>query len=387
MLSSTNTKNCILIILTILTVSILHYMSAKQKRNKKTMRLGIIGLEQSGKTTVFNALTGAEQEVGNFGKIEAHIAMVKVPDERINWLSNLYTPKKTTYADIEFVDIPGSINDSSDAKIVASAREVDAFVFVIRTFDNPNVLHPLETIDPIRDFEQIKTGLIVADMTIAEKRIEKLEKSVTKGAASVDEKTEFEVLQKIMKTLENEKPASEADLSEQEEKAIRSFQFLTLKPYLSLINVSDDTLQSEETQKTLSDLPNSMPMCANIEMEIRRLDENDRIAFLEDLGITELSLNLFIRNAYKTLGLISFFTVGEDEVRAWTIPQGTPAVTAAGKIHSDLERGFIRAEVFSFDDIKKAGSEREVKSAGLFRLEGKEYIVKDGDIVSIKFSV
>jgi ribosome-binding ATPase YchF (GTP1/OBG family) len=190
-----------------------------------------------------------------------------------------------------------------------------------------------------------------------------------------------------MEKLENELPASEADLSEPEEKVIRSFQFLTLKPYLTLLNVSDDALKSEETSKIVQTLPSCMAMSANIEMEIRKLDENDRKAFLDALGIEELSLNSFIRKAYETLGLISFFTVGEDEVRAWTIHAGLPAVNAAGKIHSDLERGFIRAEVFSFEDLKSNGSERGVKNAGLFRLEGKEYIVKDGDILSIKFSV
>ena len=351
------------------------------------MKLGIIGLEQSGKTTVFNALTGADKEVGSFGKIEAHIAMVKVPDERLDWLSELYKPKKTVHADIEFVDIPGSINDSSDPKVIASAREVEAFVFVIRAFENPNVPHPLGGNDPVRDFEQIKIGLIVADMSIAEKRLEKLDKNISKGAGTADEKTELSALKKIMEKLENELPASEADLSEQEEKVIRSFQFLTLKPFLTLLNVSDDALKSEETVKTVQALPSCMAMSANIEMEIRKLEEADRKAFLEDLGIEELSLNVFIRKAYQTLGLISFFTVGEDEVRAWTIHEGLPAVNAAGKIHSDMERGFIRAEVFSYDDLKSAGSEREVKNAGHFRLEGKEYIVKDGDILSIKFNV
>ena len=352
------------------------------------MKLGIIGLEQAGKTTVLNALTGAHKEVGTFGKIEAHIAMVKVPDERIDWLSSLYNPKKTVYADIEFVDIPGSINDSSDAKIVAAAREVDALVFVARAFDNPNVPHPLNSIDPLRDVEQIKTGLIIADMAPAEKRMERLKVTVTKPTEKQkDEKLELAALQKIMEKLEAEKPASDAALTEQEEKAIRSFQFLTLKPYFVLLNVSDTALRSESTEKIIDGTRGSMAMCANIEAEIRQLDEKDRQAFLDDLGINELSLNPFIRKAYGTLGLISFFTVGEDEVRAWTIKKGTPAVAAAGKIHSDLERGFIRAEIFSYDDLRAAGNEHGVKQAGKFRLEGKDYIVRDGDIVNIKFSV
>jgi len=349
------------------------------------MKLAIIGLERSGKTTVFNALTGSEKEVGTYGRLEANIAMVKVPDERIDWLSALYEPKKTTHADIEFMDIPGSINDSSDAKIIAVAREADALVFVIRAFENENVDHPLGSIEPARDLDQVKTGLLVADMAIAEKRLEKLRTSVQKGGDKLEEeKLELAALEKVMKKLEDEKPASEAGLTEAEEKAIRSFQFLTLKPYLILLNISEDKLRSGDTGILI---PGSMTMCAEIEMEIRQLDENDRKAFLEDIGIKELSLNSFIMKAYQTLGLISFFTVGKDEVRAWTIDSGTPAVAAAGKIHSDLERGFIRAEVFAYDDLKQYGSEREVKNAGKFRLEGKEYMVNDGDILHIKFNV
>ena len=351
------------------------------------MKLGIIGLEMSGKTTVFNALTGADKEVGSFGKIEANIAMVKVPDERIGWLTDLYKPKKTVYADIEFVDIPGGINDSSDPKIVAAARETDALVFVIRAFGNPEVPHPHTTIDPMRDLGFIEMGLLVADMTITEKRLEKLRKTAGKGASQSEEKLELAVLEKVMAQLETEEPLSEANLTLQEEKAIRSFQFLTLKPSITLLNISDDALKDANTQKYTHQLDNCVPICANIEMELRRLDEKDRQAFLDDLGIKELSLNSFIKNAYKTLGLISFFTVGEDEVRAWTIKKGTPAVHAAGKIHSDLERGFIRAEVFSYDNLRTLGSEREVKASGKFRLEGKDYIVQDGDIMHIKFNV
>jgi len=351
------------------------------------MKLGIVGLQQSGKTTVFNALTGTDTQVGTFGKIESHIAVVKVPDARVDWLKQLYVPEKTVYADIEFVDIPGNINDSSDAGIIAVAREVEALAFVIRAFDNPEVAHPLGENSPLRDFEEIKTGLILADMAIAEKRIERLKKSSVKASAAPEEKLELIVLEKIMKTFESERGASEAGLTAPEEKAIRSFQFLTLKPYLALLNVSDNALKTEQTVSTLAKLPNCMTICANIEMEIGQLDEKDRKGFLDDLGIETLSLVPFIRNAYKTLGLISFFTVGKDEVHAWTIKKGTPAVAAAGKIHSDLERGFIRAEAFSYNDLKTSGSEQAVKKAGLFRLEGKDYTVQDGDILSIKFSV
>jgi hypothetical protein len=351
------------------------------------MKLGIIGLESSGKTTVFNALTGSRKQVGSFGRSEAHIAVVKVPDQRIDWLSGLYDPKKTVYTDIEFVDIPGNINDSAAPKIVASAREVEALVFVIRAFENEEVLHPLDSLDPVRDVRSIMTGLIIADLEIAEKRLERLEKTVKKGAAGDDEKLEHQALRKVIEALENEQRASEASLSDREEKAIRSFQFLTLKPFFTLLNVSDDALDDPETKQLTDSIPECMAMCANIEMEIGQLDESDREAFLEDAGISEPSLSTFIRKAYETLGLISFFTVGEDEVRAWTIPEGTPAVEAAGKIHTDLQRGFIRAEVFSFEDLRTHGSERDLKKAGLFRLEGKDYIVRDGDILSIKFNV
>ena len=243
----------------------------------------------------------------------------------------------------------------------------------------------LDDINPSRDFEQINLGLLVADMAIAEKRIERLKVSVHKPTdKQEEEKTELAALEKVMAKLEEEKPVSEAELTDLEEKSIRSFQFLTLKLHFTLLNVSEDQLASKETE---ANIPDSMSMCANIEMEIRGLEEEDRDMFLQELGIKELSLNTFIRKAYKTLGLVSFFTVGKDEVRAWTINRGTCALRAAGKIHSDLERGFIRAEVFSYNDLRELGVEREVKNAGKMRLEGKDYAVQDADILNIKFNV
>lgn len=351
------------------------------------MKLGIIGLNHSGKTTVLNALTGACKAVGTYGKTDTNVAVVKVPDERIDWLINAYNPKKIVSADIEFVDIPGGIDDSSDPKIVAAARETDALIFVVRSFKNPNVPHPNGSIDPLRDLEYIKIGLIVNDLAIAEKRAERLRKTSGKGLAPDEEKIELAILEKILAHLEKEEPLSTLGLSEPEEKAIRSFQFLTLKPSLTLLNVSDDDINSDETAGYLKKMNSSMALSADAEMQIQTLDESDRKAFLDDIGIQELSLNSLIRKAYSTLGLISFFTAGEKEVHAWTVKQGSSALTAAGKIHSDLERGFIRAEIFSFDDLKQYGSEREVKNAGKFRLEGKDYVVQDGDIVVIKFSV
>ncbi|HPN72442.1 MAG TPA: redox-regulated ATPase YchF [Candidatus Omnitrophota bacterium] len=351
------------------------------------MKLGIVGLGLSGKTTVLNALTGACKAVGTYGKSDTNVAVVKVPDERMEWLIKTYNPKKIVYADIEFVDIPGAIDDSSDAKVVAAARETDALVFVVRAFDNPNVPHPNGSVAPERDLEYIKMGLVVNDLSIAEKRLERLRKTAGKGSSAEEEKIELEILERVAAHLGQEKPLSSMGLTEQEDKVIRSFQFLTLKPSLTLLNVSDKDVNSEKTSAFLSNMENSMALSADTEMQIQTLEEADRAAFLEDAGIRELSLNSLIKKAYSTLGLISFFTAGEKEVHAWTIKKGTKAVAAAGKIHSDLERGFIRAEIFSFDDLKKFGSEREVKTAGKFRLEGKEYVVQDGDIVVIKFSV
>ncbi|MFQ5953271.1 MAG: DUF933 domain-containing protein, partial [Candidatus Omnitrophota bacterium] len=260
-------------------------------------------------------------------------------------------------------------------------------VYVIRAFENPNVPHPHETINPLRDFGYINMGLIMADMSITAKRIERIKAMFQKTGKKKEDELEMAVLEKIMEKFEVEEEAREAELDEQEEKLVRSFQFLTLKPYMTVLNISEEDLKTEETSKIVSQLPDCIAIPANFEMEVERLEESERAAFLKDIGEEELSVNSFIKKAYETLGLISFFTVGKDEVRAWTIPKGTTAHSAAGKIHTDMERGFIRAEVFSYDDLKAGGSEQEVKHAGKFRLEGKDYIVQDGDILFIKFNV
>ncbi|MGB3241446.1 MAG: redox-regulated ATPase YchF [Candidatus Omnitrophota bacterium] len=351
------------------------------------MKLGIIGLEQSGKTTVFNALTGANKEVGTYGKIEAHIATINVPDERVDWLGEFYKREKTVHAHIEFIDIPGSINDTSDPKIVAAARETDALVYVVRVFENPNVPHPHETVNPLRDYGYITMGLIMADMSLAENRIEKIKTTFQKAGKKKEDELELAVLEKIMAQFEVEEPASETELTDQEKKLVSSFQFMTLKPSLALLNISEDALKAKETTGLLAQVPNSMAMCADLEAELRRLEETDRNAYMKNIGMEDLSLDSFIRKAQDTLGLISFFTVGKNEVRAWTIPRGTPAHAAAGKIHTDMERGFIRAEVFSYEDLKTLGDEQSIRHAGKFRLEGKDYIVQDGDILFIKFNV
>jgi GTP-binding protein YchF len=222
---------------------------------------------------------------------------------------------------------------------------------------------------------------------LTEKRIEKLKAQFQKMGKKKEDELELAILEKIMAQLEMEEPASEVKLSEQEEKLIRSFQLLTLKPALTLLNVSEEGLKTEETADLLKQLPNSMALCADLEMELQRLEEADRKDYMKDINMKELSLNSFIKKANETLGLISFFTVGKNEVRAWTVPKGTPAHAAAGKIHTDMERGFIRAEVFSYEELKEAGDEQAIKHAGKLRLEGKDYIVQDGDILFIKFNV
>lgn len=351
------------------------------------MKTGIIGLERSGKTTVFNALTGQNKEVDTFGKIEANIAVIKVPDERVDFLSDIYKPKRTQLAEMEFLDIPGSINNTSDPKILACAREADALCLIIRDFRNDVVSHPLGGTDPERDLREILTGLILADMEICEKRIVSLNKRKKKGITDDGENIELSALEKVLTALERAKPASDAELTSEEKKRLRSFQLLTMKSFLTVLNTSEENINDPRTLDDLKCLPNSMPMAARLEGELRELDPEERTEFMADLGIKELSLERFIRKAYATLGLISFFTAGEKQVKAWTIKKGLTVQQAAGKIHSDMERGFIQAEVFSWRDIKEHESEREIKKQGLLRTEGKKYIVQDGDILNIKFNV
>lgn len=351
------------------------------------MRTAIIGLERSGKTSVFNALTGQNKKVDTFGKIEADIAVVKVPDTRVDFLLKTYQPKKMQLAEIEFLDIPGSINNSSDAKILGCAREADAFCMVLRDFENDLVPGRPGGNDPEKDLEEIVTGLILADMAVCEKRIEALIKSRNKASFGDSEEKELVALKKVYSTLENTLPAKEASLSENEEKILRSFQLLTLKNHLEILNVSEKNINSSAAEAKLKKMPGAILMCAKLESELQELSEEDRKEFMRDLEMEQLSIGSFIKKAYSSLGLISFFTAGEKEVKVWTVKKGSSALQAAGKIHSDIARGFIQAEIFNWDDLKKYGSEKEIKRKGLLRTEGKEYEVKDGDILNIKFNV
>ena len=352
------------------------------------MKLGIIGFARSGKTTVFNSLTGAHAEVGAFGSRDANLAVLKVPDERIDHLTALYKPKKVAYAEFQFVDVAPD-EASAEEKALSSAaltalRQVEALVHVVRAFDNGNVMHPLGGVDPVRDCRALEEEMQLEDLIIIERRMERLEKEHRKDH-------EYEVLGRCKAHIEKDEPLRLLELNPQEEKVVSGFCFLSRKPLMLLGNYGDERIgqddpsglraYAEQTDQTLIEL------CGAMEMEVCQLPEDERAAFREELGLGEESRTRFIKTAYAMLGLISFLTTGETEVHAWTAPKGTRAQDAAGIIHSDLARGFIRAEVVHYDDFVAAGSMAKAKEAGHVRLEGKDYIVQDGDIILIRFNV
>lgn len=362
------------------------------------MKIGLVGLPLVGKTTFFNLLTNAHAEISNFasGKVSSNIGSAKVPDHRIDFLSKLYKPKKTTYAMIDFTDVPGLVSGASTGKGVGNQflediRKVDALVHIVRAFENADVIHVEGSIDPMRDIETINLELLFADLGIIDNRITRIQtgKKVTK-----ENLAELEVLKKCKEGLENGLLIHQINLSDEERELLKTFSFLSEKPMILAINIDEDSLKSgsypqkEEIRKYASE--RNVPVievCAKAEMEISELEEEDRLLFMEELGIKKSGIDVLSNTTYDYLGLISFLTAGEDEVRAWTIKKGTDAKKAAGKIHSDIERGFIRAEVIKFKDIEELGSEKKVKEKGLYRLEGKEYIVQDGDIINFRFNV
>ena len=357
------------------------------------MKIGIIGLPQSGKTTVFNAITGQNIEIG-FGTVGSeNIASVKVPDERLEWLRDLYQPKKFSPASIDYADITGAVmgdgqkKDSNEA--LKKIKESEALIQVVRFFENENVLHIKDSLDAARDIDIINSELLFADLDVAQKRVDKLKRSVTaKGPDQQKQKSELAVLLKIIDVLENEDRIANMDLDENELKAIRGYQFYTQKPMITMANVDESQLSdSDLMEKIKKDYKNVFILCADMEMEISQLDDTDKASFLKEMGLAEPASTRLIKESYRMLGLHSFFTSGEDEVKAWTIDIGDNSVRAASKIHSDIARGFIRAEVMDFNDLKEAGSEKILKEKKLARLEGKEYIVKDGDIINFKFNV
>ncbi len=359
------------------------------------MKIGIIGLPMVGKTTLFNLLTNSNVEPHS-GKIEAVTAIGSIPDERIDYLSSLYNPKKTTYARIEFVDIPALVKGASKGEgsgnsFLNEVRNVDALIHVIRTFDDPALPHVEGDINPLRDFATINDELLFSDLAVIEKRIEKIQSS---QKTMKQHGHELPILEKCREVLEEEGNIAQLDLTEDEATLIRGYAFFTQKPLIVVLNLSDDQLKNdqypEKDEFEAHMLEKEIPFAkvsAAIEMEINQLDEEDKEMFMEELCITEPGINKIARATYKRLGLISFFTVGEDEVRAWTIKSDSPAPKAARAIHTDIERGFIRAEIVAYPALREHGSMKACKEAGLVRLEGKEYLVQDGDIINFRFNV
>ena len=333
-----------------------------------------------GKTTVFNMLTGLQAQVGGYGgKEEVHLGVIKVPDARVDKLSQVFKPKKTTYAEIRFTDFPASQNDDDlkgNSNLITQMREVDAMALVLRDFE-PDA-------DPLRQLNDLLTEMILADLTVVENRRTRLKKEKARPQ-------EEALLERCATALENEESLRNLEFSADDENILSGFGFLSRKPVLVLFNQADDkagqplsaAYQDELKRRGLEGLA----LAGKVEMEVAQLDENDREAFLKEIGIQEPARERFIRASYRLLDLISFLTTGEDEVRAWTITQGTIARKAAGKIHSDIERGFIRAEVIAYEDFVALGSEAKCKEAGKLRLEGKDYIVQDGDIIHFRFAI
>ncbi|GAB4328078.1 MAG: redox-regulated ATPase YchF [Phototrophicales bacterium] len=360
------------------------------------MRLGIIGLPNSGKTTIFNALTGQKLETGavTTGQFEVHTAVVNVPDARLDQLIALFQPKKATYATITYADIAGLDKGISEGGLKGQFRnelsQVDGFVHVVRAFESDIVPHPYGSVDPARDVSIIDGEFLLEDMATVEKRLTKVRDEIRIKGKKLEAQyaDEIALLERMQAHLEAEKPLRDFELTAEQEKSLRGFGFLTLKPVLIVLNMGDEA-QAPDSLLTYPHQHSAIVgLQGKLEAELAQLDDPDDVAmFMEEYGITELSRDKVIRLSYELMGIQSFFTVGKDECRAWTIPVGATAPEAAGAIHSDLQRGFIRAEVMNYQDLLDAGSEAEVKNQGKMHLEGKDYIVQDGDIVHIKFNV
>ncbi|HEX2228241.1 MAG TPA: DUF933 domain-containing protein [Candidatus Binatia bacterium] len=344
------------------------------------MKVGLIGQRGAGKTTIFNMLTGLQAQLGGFGgKEEVHLGVIKVPDARVDKLAELHKPRKTTYAEIRFTDFPASEGEDqlkSNSSLITQMRDVDAMALVLNAFEPGS--------DPLQELDDLLTDMILADLDVVENRRSRLKKEKARPL-------ELALLERCATNLESEKSLRSLEFSTDEESLLSGFGFLSRKPVLVLFNQSDDKAGLDLAGSYVEELTGrgleGLALAGKVEMEVAQLDEGDRAAFLKDLGIRESARDRFIRASYRLLNLISFLTAGPDEVRAWTITKGTRARNAAGKIHSDLERGFIRAEIVAFEDFISHGSEAKCREAGKLRLEGKDYIMQDGDIAHFRFAV